>query len=414
MSLTVADGGRGSGDGGHRQVFPTLTTTNYTSWSIRVQAIMEEQGWGEVVEPPEGSSAVKQTEAVAGKDKKVRAHLFQCLSDELLMQVAKKKTGKEVWDSLKARFVGAERVKDVRLQTLKAEFDALKMKDEETVDQFAGKLTEMSVRYGNLGGSLEDSEMVKKLFDTVPDRFLNVVAGIEQFYDLKTLAFDEAVGRLKAFEERTRRGAGSARGDGGQLLLTQAEWEARQKKTGGGDSSGRGKAQEGGGRGRGRGRGGGGRGRGGRGDASGKEGTGRGKDKSHIQCFKCHKHGHYANKCPGEQKGEEAHHARTEGVKQPEALMLAVVSEEVCSGGDRGTINLTEAKVFPELHLTGDGELNGDCWYLDNWASNHMTGDSRKFTVLDEGVTGKVRFGDGSVEIKGKGSILFRCKTGDQ
>jgi len=35
--------------------------------------------------------------------------------------------------------------------------------------------------------------------------------------------------------------------------------------------------------------------------------------------------------------------------------------------------------------------------------------------VLDEGVTGKVRFGDGSsVEIKGKGSILFRCKTGDQ
>ena len=68
-----------------------------------------------MVEPPEGSSAVKQTEAVAGKDKKVRAHLFQCLSDELLMQVAKKKTGKEVWESLKARFVGTERVKDARL-----------------------------------------------------------------------------------------------------------------------------------------------------------------------------------------------------------------------------------------------------------------------------------------------------------
>jgi len=31
MALAVADGGRGSGDGGHRQVFPTLTATNYTS-----------------------------------------------------------------------------------------------------------------------------------------------------------------------------------------------------------------------------------------------------------------------------------------------------------------------------------------------------------------------------------------------
>ena len=169
-----------------------------------------------------------QTLAEARKDKKVRADLLQCLLDDLLMQVAKKKKGKEVWDSLKARFVGAERVKDVRLQTLKAEFDALKMKDEETVDQFAGKLTEMSVRYGNLGGSLEDSEMVKKLFDTVPDRFLNVVAGIKQFYDLKKLSFDEAVGRLKAFDESTRWGAGGVRSDSiGQVLLTQVDWEGR-------------------------------------------------------------------------------------------------------------------------------------------------------------------------------------------
>jgi hypothetical protein len=77
MSLTVADGGRGSGDGGHRQVFPTLTATNYTSWSIQVQAIKKEQGWWEVVEPPEGSSVTGAvTEALARKDKKVRAHLF--------------------------------------------------------------------------------------------------------------------------------------------------------------------------------------------------------------------------------------------------------------------------------------------------------------------------------------------------
>jgi hypothetical protein len=43
-------------------------------------------------------------------------------------------------------------VKDARLQTLKAEFDALRMKEEEPLDQYAGKLTTMSVKYGNLGG----------------------------------------------------------------------------------------------------------------------------------------------------------------------------------------------------------------------------------------------------------------------
>jgi hypothetical protein len=113
-----------------------------------------------------------------------------------------------------------------------------------------------------------------------------VVAGIEQFFDLKKLAFEEAVGGLKAYEEWIQRGAGGARGDGSQLLLTQAEWEARQKKSDG-ESSGRGRSQDGRSRGQSR-------GHGGRGDASDKESGGK-HDKSHIKCFKCHKYGHYAN-----------------------------------------------------------------------------------------------------------------------
>lgn len=122
-----------------------------------------------MVELPEGTSTDKQTKAIADKDKKVRAHLFQCLSDDLLMQVMKKKSGKEVWDSLKVWFMGAERMNDVRLQTLKVEFNVLKTNEEETLNQYAGKLTAMSVRYNNLGGSLDNLAMVKKLFDTMPE-----------------------------------------------------------------------------------------------------------------------------------------------------------------------------------------------------------------------------------------------------
>jgi len=175
---------------------------------------MEDQGVWEVVEPPEGTSTA-QTADQSSKDKKVRAHLLQCLPDDLLMQVAKKKTGKEVWDCLKSRFVGAERVRDARLQTLKSEFDALKMGEDEALDDYAGKLTGMLVKFSNLGGTLEDMAMVKKLFDTVPEKFINVVVGIEQFYDLKTVRFEEAVGRLKTFEERTQQGAGSSKTEGG-------------------------------------------------------------------------------------------------------------------------------------------------------------------------------------------------------
>lgn len=53
--------------------------------------------------------------------------------------------------------------------------------------------------------------------------------------------------------------------------------------------------------------------------------------------------------------------------------------------------------------------MESNLWYLDNGASNHMTGQFSKFNELDTKVTGEVMFGDGSlVQIKGKGSIILK------
>jgi hypothetical protein len=250
------------------------------------------------------------------------------------------------------------------LQTLKSDFDALRMKEDESLDQYAGKLTGMAVRYANLGGTLNDAALVKKLFNTVPDCFINVIAGIEQFFDLNTLAFEEAVGHLKAFEERTRHAPGSATADD-QLLLTRAGESLARGKTP--TSGGRGR----GGRGRGRGRG-----RGGRGNTQGKESTGVAlggtRDKSHIKCFNCGKYGHYANQCKQPKEGK-AHHARAEDIEP--ALLLAVLEEltplEQGQGEHQAMVFLNEEHVRPDLLLADGGELNRDSWYLDNGASNH-------------------------------------------
>ncbi|KAH7858787.1 hypothetical protein Vadar_028059 [Vaccinium darrowii] len=416
--MSMVTGGEGSrGGSGERDtlryVYPQLTLTNYTCWKIRVKAMMEDQEVWEAIEPAAGAAVDVK------KDKKAKLHLIQCLPEDLLLQVANKATAKEIWDCLKTRFVGADRVRDARLQTLKSEFDGMRMKEDESVDQYAGRLSAMAVRYSSLGGSLNDAALVKKLFDTVPEHFITVIAGIEQFCDLSTLVFEEAVGRLKAFEERTRRPTGGATGDG-QLLFTQAEWEARQKKAVG-EGSGKGKSSDvgtrGRGRGRGTGRGHGGR-SGGRGNSTGKEAAGGGtRDYSHIQCFNCRNYGHFASRCKEPKKGEEAHSARTETVEQ--ALLLAVSEEltplEQVEEKRPETLLLVEDNVFPELYLTGKDITTGNTWYLDTGASNHMSGDREKFQELDEAITGKVRFGDGStVQIMGKGSILFECKNGDQ
>jgi hypothetical protein len=122
MSIVASGGGGGSedrarGGGEARQVYPSLTNMNYTSWCIRVQAIMEDWEEWEVVEPDVEATVPTKAEAVKikAKDKKIKANLLQCIPNDILMQVAKKKTGKEVWDSLKARFIGTDRVKDTRM-----------------------------------------------------------------------------------------------------------------------------------------------------------------------------------------------------------------------------------------------------------------------------------------------------------
>lgn len=92
------------------------------------------------------------------------------------------------------------------------------------------------------------------------------------------------------------------------------------------------------------------------------------------------------------------------------ALLLSECGEQ----GNESMILLNERNVIPELKQPKNNRGNTSIWYLDNGASNHMTGQRGKFSDLDENVTGEVRFGDGStVMIKGKGSIQLNCKNSE-
>ncbi|KAE8821002.1 retrotransposon protein [Hordeum vulgare] len=89
----------------------------------------------------------------------------------------------------------------------------------------------MATRYAALGSTLEDSALVKRLLDSVPDRLYAVVAGIEQFCDVSTMLFEDALGRLKAFDERLqRRGQTGGEREDGQLMLTAEQWRATERQ----------------------------------------------------------------------------------------------------------------------------------------------------------------------------------------
>ena len=114
---------------------PMLKATNYTVWAIRMKTFLKvHKVWGVV-----GNESNE-----ADKNDMALAILFQSIPEALILQVGELETFKKVWDAVKARHVGADRVREARLQTLMSEFDRLRMKDSDSIDDFVGKLSEIS------------------------------------------------------------------------------------------------------------------------------------------------------------------------------------------------------------------------------------------------------------------------------
>ncbi|XP_076918167.1 uncharacterized protein LOC143578479 [Bidens hawaiensis] len=301
-----------------------------------------------------------------------------------------------MWDAIKSRNMGAERVKDVRLHTLIREFDGMMMKETETIDEYASRITAISSKATTLGQPYKERKLVQKFFTSLPSRFIQVVASLKQVLDLKTVGFEDVVGRLKTYEEHIK--GHVLRSEEGKLLFNHSESSSSSRQVSRESSRDHGKGSN---RGCGSGRGNQNRGSQGRSNEGDKRKVK--KNYSEVQCFCCDEYGHFVSRCLEQKKDKQANLVDAKE-KDLSLYMVQCVQEKVY---------LKEQKVIPKDYEGGSDEQ--DLWYLDNGASNHMTGNVSFFSELNKRVGGKVKFGDGSyVDICGKRSILLVGKTGKQ
>lgn len=199
------------------------------------------------------------------------------------------------------------------LQTLRRDFEVLIMKNDESIDDYFRRVMTVSNQMKSNGEDMPDSKIVEKILRTLTDKFTYVVVSIEDSKDTGSMTIDELQSSLSVHEKKFKRNG--------------LEEEDQALNVGG---RGRG-SYRGSYRGRGRGR-------------------GRSFNKAAIECYHCHKLGHFQNECPNWNNG--AHFAELE--EKDEVLLMAYV----------------------ELQ----GTKRGDVWFVDSGCSNHMCGERSMFS----------------------------------
>ena len=82
-------------------------------------------------------------------------------------------------------------MKNVKLQNLRTEFETLKMKDSDTIDQFMNSVMTMVNQLRIHGEDLKDVTVVQKVLRSLTKRFGMVVVYIEESKDFSTYSIDE-------------------------------------------------------------------------------------------------------------------------------------------------------------------------------------------------------------------------------
>ncbi|GMJ06887.1 hypothetical protein HRI_004357900 [Hibiscus trionum] len=299
------------------------------------------------------------------RDQRALYYIFQAIDESNFEKIAEATTAKQAWETLQKSLQGVEKAKKVRLQSLRDEFEMLKMKTTESIDDYVSRVKAIANEMKRNGEALGEVRVMEKILRSLVRKFDYVVVAIEESKDLTQMTIDELVGSLQAHEQKMKLNEETENLE--QVIQSKLhvnESEASSSYT-------RGRGNYGGYHGRGT------RGRGGRSYVNnqanenyqspsrgrGYRGRGRGRyqqgDKSQVQCYNCNKYGHYSYESRSAPKHEER-------------INVATAEEE----------NTEESHVF--LTYKGNEESKENIWYLDNCATNHMCGRKEFFVALDE------------------------------
>ena len=128
-----------------------------------------EIGWTKPTEAPADWDDAKIN--AANFNSRALNALFSVVTNEEFKKISLTKTAKEAWNILQATYEGTKAVKDSKLQRLTTSFEEIKMEGDESFDEFYTKLKNIVNSAFNLGETIPEPKIVRKVLRSLPERF---------------------------------------------------------------------------------------------------------------------------------------------------------------------------------------------------------------------------------------------------
>jgi len=113
------------------------------------------------------------------KDCKALFLIHQCVDPQNFAKIASTTSAEQAWDILANAYAGSDKLKRVKMQTLKRQFKLLHMNEKEGIAKYLNRVQNLSNQIMAYGETLKDQDLVEKVLRTLSSRFDYVVTATE-------------------------------------------------------------------------------------------------------------------------------------------------------------------------------------------------------------------------------------------
>lgn len=190
---------------------PIFNGENYDFWVIKMETMfISRELWSLVEEgytkPAEGAelTVAQRSELKSNikKDAKALNILQTSITDEIFPRISNERTSKAAWDVLSLEYRGSDKVRAVKVQSIRRDFEYTKMNETELLNDYSSRLSNIVNQLRTYKEEMPEKRVVQKILMSLNRKYDAIVSIIEGTRDMETLGVQDLMGTLKAFDQR--------------------------------------------------------------------------------------------------------------------------------------------------------------------------------------------------------------------